>query len=587
MRECFRPILPSFRSRLESVFSSNPSLQSKGSFESICASYESTLRFLSLAYELVAGVFLDVSESGMAKKGDTGISVYNDMMAVCLQVASPFTNYQQRFAELEGKNLQVSTSLVSKDIHQAVGSVTSSSGLEKLQDAIERLKDLAPFIFPMTEGSLNRFELLNGGYMVNPALAAVDKVVVSHIGEVSIAIRTMSAAMTADNNRLAEVFDEQHVLCALEVLKLAGSCVCDLRNFESKSRERFSVLAERVGAHIRLEAEVDKASSSKSGKAASSFSLPDSLSVVEIDSMLTKVLCGEGSEVQDKEESPSLSTLQRLSAAEDTDLPAIALYPESAEEIKRLAHSCHSFVFDICASVPRKHLSDMSEMSCWKEASSGNDFESYGTLPQQYITNVGEHMLALVQALEPFAGDPQSLSVANEVMSGVRDVALQPWTEFIASAGVFGGESIVDKLMDGNEISALVLNNAALTEEDAQLEEGASDAEKASAEFCNAWLDVVGLAVTGRLLERIMRIPQLTPKGCEHLSADLNYLINVFSALGVAGHPHPLVSHLAELANLPDEELKGQVLQRDRNDSLQSALRAVEARIALLRGLSL
>ena len=285
MRECFRPILPSFQSRLESMFSSNPSLQSKGSLESICASYESTLRFLSLAYELVAGVFLDVSESGMAKKGDTGIGVYNDMLAVCLQVASPFTNYQQKFAELEGIHLKVSTSLVSKDIHQAVGPVTSSSGLEVLQDAIERLKDLAPFIFPMTEGSLNRFELLNGGYMVTPALASVDRIVANHIEEVSIAIRTLSAAMTTDNNKLAEAFDEQHVLCALEVLKLAGSCVRDLRNFESKTRDQLSVLAERVAAHIRQEAEVKTASSIKGGKASSSFSLPDSLTVVEIDSI--------------------------------------------------------------------------------------------------------------------------------------------------------------------------------------------------------------------------------------------------------------------------------------------------------------
>ena len=276
------------------MFSPNPSLQSKGSLESICACYESTLRFLSLAYELVAGVFLDVSESGMAKKGDTGISVYNDMLAVCLQVSSPFTKYQQRFAELEGKHLQVSTSLVSKDIHQAVGPVTSSSGLEVLQDAIERLKDLTPFIFPITEGSLNRFELLNGGYMATPALAAVDKIVANHIGEVSIAIRTMSTSMTSNIDKLAEVFDEQHVLCALEVLKLAGACVLDLRNFETKTRDRLSVLAERMAAHIRQEAEAEKASSSKGGKVASSFSLPDSLSVVEIDSMLTKVFCGEG-----------------------------------------------------------------------------------------------------------------------------------------------------------------------------------------------------------------------------------------------------------------------------------------------------
>jgi hypothetical protein len=225
-------------------------------------------------------------------------------------------------------------------------------------------------------------------------------------------------------------------------------------------------------------------------------------------------------------------------------------------------------------------------MAAWKEGTTADAFDSYGTLPQQYITQVGEHMLALVQAFEPFAADPETLSLANEVMDGVRDVALQPWSEFVASAGVIGSESVVGVLMNGKGIINLVLNNAALTEEDAELEEGISEDEKVSAAFCNAWLDVVGLAVTGRLLERVMRIPQLTQKGCEHLSADLNYLVNVFSALGVAGHPHPLVSHLAELANLSDADLTAHISTRDRSNSVQGALRAVEVRVALLRGVS-
>ena len=141
--------------------------------------------------------------------------------------------------------------------------------------------------------------------------------------------------------------------------------------------------------------------------------------------------------------------------------------------------------------------------------------------------------------------------------------------------------------MNGKEINDLVLYSAALGEEDAALEEGATDDEIASAAFCNAWLDVIGLAVTGRLLEKIMRIPKLTAKGCEHLMADLNYLVNVFSALGVAGHPHPLVSHLATIARLSDNELEAQIKSRDQDSEVENALRAVEARIALLRGISM
>lgn len=590
LRECFRPILPSFQSRLESVFSSNPTMTSKGSFESVCAVYESTLRFLSLAYELVAGAFLDLAESGMAKKGDTGVGLYQDMVAVILQVASPFANYQQRFDQLESKHLQVATSMIAKDMRQVVGSVSSSSAaLETLQDATERLKDLAPFIFPLTEGSLVRFELLSGGYRVAPALGAVDKILTTHVGEVVIAVRTLSAAMTADASRLAEAFDEQHVLCAMEVLKLAGNFRRDLRTFEEKTRDKLALLSGRIVGHIQRDAEVERALTGKTSIASSSFSLPDSLSVVEIDSILTKLVCGDeesGTTQAADESNPTLAILNRLAATPEGGDRGVILYPEAEDAIQRLAHSCHTFVFDVCSAVPRKHLSGMSEMPAWSKGAAAAAFDSYGTLPQAYITQVGEHMLALVQAFEPFAADQEALSIANEVMTGVKDVALQPWGEFAASAGINGADSTITLLMNGREIGSLVLNNAALTEEDAELEEGTSETERASAAFCNAWLDVVGLAVTGRLLERIMRIPQLTPKGCEHLNADLNYLVNVFSALGVAGHPHPLVTHLAELATLSDDELRDHIMARNRGDKAQGALRSVEARIALLRGVS-
>jgi hypothetical protein len=589
LRECFRPILPSFQSRLETVFSSNPTLSSKGSFESVCAAYESTLHFLSLAYEVVAGAFLDLAESGRAKKGDTGVGLYNDMAAVISQVAAPFANYQQRFDQLEGRHLHVATSPVANDMRQTVGSVSSQAAvLDTLQNATERLKDLAPFIFPLMEGSLVRFELLSGGYRVAPALGAVDKTLTKHVGEVVIAIQTLSAAMTADTNDLAEVFDEQHVLCAMEVLKLAGHFRRDLLTFEDKTRDRLSILSSRIVDHIQRDAEVEKATSQKTGISAASFSLPDSLSVVEIDSILTKLVCGDdedsGTAQETDESNPALAVLNRLATAPEGER-GIILYPEAEEAIRRLAHSCHTFVFDVCSAVPRRHLSSMSEMSAWKEGAS-SDFDSYGTLPQAYITQVGEHMLALVQAFEPFAADQEALSIANEVMDGVKDVALQPWSDFAASAGISGSESIIALLMNGKEIGDFVLNNSALSEEDAELEEGTSEAERASATFCNAWLDVVGLAVTGRLLERIMRIPQLTQKGCEHLNADLNYLINVFSALGVTGHPHPLVSHLAELSTLSDQDLKDHILARNRANTVEGALRSVEARVALLRGIS-
>lgn len=544
--------------------------------------YESTLRFLSLAYELISGAFLDLVESGGAKKGDTGFELFHNIRDVFLQVSSPFTLYVQRFPDLEGKHTHVAAGMVSKDMQQTVGSISSDSGLQALQEVTSRLKDLAPFIFPLVEGSLDRFELFDGGYQAGAALGAIDKILSNHLGELVIAIQSLSAAMTADVNKLAEDFDEQHVLCAMDVLKLAGNFRRDLRNFEGGTRNRMKALAERVDDFLAQEAELKRvAQAVKRGHtaASSTFSLPDSLSVIEIDSYLCKVFCDEG-QSSDDEVNASLSALQHYGADGSE-----GLYTAAEAAVDTLASSCHVVVFDICSAVPRKHLNDLSQMSAWREGASTDAFDSYGTLPQHYITQVGEHMLALVQAFEPFASDPTTLSIANEVMDGVKEVALQPWSNFLIAAGFMGPDAVVPMLMGGKDIADLVLNNAALGEEDAMLEEGATEDEMASAAFCNAWLDVIGLAVTGRLLERIMRIPQLTPKGCDHLTSDLNYLVNVFSALGVAGHPHPLVSHLGTLATLSDDQLEAQIKSRDRSSDIQSAMRAVETRIARLRGL--
>jgi conserved oligomeric Golgi complex subunit 7 len=558
-------------------------MSSRGSFESICAVYEATLRFLSLSYELVANAYLDITESSVSasSKGNMAMELYNEMVAVFFLVSAPFSNYQQRFDQLELKYSKVATQLVSKDIQQAVGSVSSSAtaaSRETLQDATERLKDLAPFIFPMMEGSLDRFELLNGGYRATEALTTIDGILSCHTGEIVIAIRTLSAAMTSDANRLAENFDEQYVLCAMEVLKIAGSFRRDLRTLEEKTRDRLGKLSDRMESYLAQEGRFQEMTS----KTKNVFVLPDSLSMVEIDSILIKATCSKDED--EEHTNTSLAVLQRLTLVE-TDRAPVTLYPETEEAIKRLASSCHSFVFDVCSSVPRKHLSGISSMAVWHEGTDAGSSSSYGTLPQQYITHVGEHMLALVQALEPFASDPEALSLANEVMGGVRDVALHAWSEFVAAAGLIGSEAVIESLMNGKDITDLVLSNAALNEEDAALEEGAGEAERKIAVFCNLWLDLLGLDVTGRLLERIMRIPQLTSKGCEHLSIDLNYLVNVFSALGVAGHPHPLVSHLAELTVQNDADLMALVASRNRSNAVEGALRAVEVRVALLRGI--
>jgi conserved oligomeric Golgi complex subunit 7 len=586
-RECFRPILPSLTSRLSSIYSSDPLGPKKGSLTEISSIYESMLQFLSLAYETIVGGWLDMAESSReaAAAAAAGNNIHNpkhfqDLMDVFVLIASPFVDYQRNLPKLESKFLGEQTQALAKDMQQATTSVAGTGvNLSVVQAAADRLQDLSITVFPLTESAIARFELLNGGFAATNVLAVVDRLLAGHAGELAIAVHKLSAAMNSDEKALVDNFDEQHVLCALQVLKVAGRFVRSLRFMETKTFDRLAVLWKRATAHTAKAKTLHEALERMKNGERTSFQLADSMSVVEIDSLLTQAAC-----VDEVDFDASFAALQRLVNREES---VVTLYRDAQESARRLVNSCHTFVHDVCVSVPRFHLSGMASLPAWNESSQVDDFASYGTLPQEYITHVGEHVLALVQALEPFATDKEALSLANEVMDGVRQVAQQSWLDFISASGSVPTESAALTLMDGKALVPHVLGVSSLEgdeDDDDAEEENENEDSKAITVFCNAWLDVVGLAVTGRLLERIMCIPLLTNnKGCDQLRADLSYIINVLSALGVSGHPHVLLSHIAELSSVEVGILFERIDSLDRTDATTALLIAIEQRFAATR----
>ena len=332
--------------------------------------------------------------------------------------------------------------------------------------------------------------------------------------------------------------------------------------------------------------------------------IPDELSPVQIRAMLAKEACDpnpayidDGTGVKCPTSVVGLRRLAGIGKDSKDAQQSPALFPKAHDSTSRLARSCLSFVFEVCYAIPERQLRGISALPVWKQEGGmeGDDETSYGILPQSFITHVGEHMLALVQALEPFASDAEALGLANEVMAGVMDVAVQPWKEFVAAAG----SSFMDRdemsqleiLMRGKDLSKYFMDDEADDDDDDEAEEDKEEQEEAtaSAAFCNQWLDVVGLAVTGRLLERTMRIPRLGRKGAEHLATDLNYIRNVFTALGVTGHPHPLLGYVAQLVTMEGEMLRSRILKRRGDTDVSEAaevIKRAELRIAYVRSIS-
>jgi hypothetical protein len=69
--------------------------------------------------------------------------------------------------------------------------------------------------------------------------------------------------------------------------------------------------------------------------------------------------------------------------------------------------------------------------------------------------------------------------------------------------------------------------------------------EDRSLQFVNEWLTTVTDHAVGLFLAQAVKLSALSAKGCFQLSADIGYLVNVSSALGIP--PHPLLLHFRDL----------------------------------------
>jgi hypothetical protein len=584
-RECFRPILPSFGTRLSSLCPSNPSggkhpSNETWSLDAICSAYKATLHFLSqwheqLAINLDSSALASVSSSPNTPAAKGAIAAYNQITSAFIFVASPFAPYQQEFAKLEKKHCDVMSESVARDVQSVVGGRSLGSDLSSLQGTVDRLQVLASSVLPLAEAAVSRFELLNCGYHTNDAVAAIDELLARHAGEIAIAVSTLRTSMTTNEDTLAEKFDEDYVQSALEILKIAGGMKRDVLNCEAKTKDVFRELFKRLERFSYC-------FGTKSGN--NTFELPHSMPSTDVALIIAKDVCGDkNAEEAAYDES---STLPHFLSGDKGGLARTAsLYPKATEAVTRLAKTCHVFVFDVCSAVPRRALRNLPQLPIWRKEASDKDALTYGILPQQYINTVGEHMLALVQAIEPFASDPEALELADGVMDNVKDIALPSWRDFAAAIGGTDAsrDEIVASLMNAQSIKEYVMTGMHVDETDKLEGEEEEDELVASAQFTNKWLDAIGLAVSGYLLERTLRIHSLSKAGGEHLSADYNYLINVFEALGIAGHPHPLLLHCTRLFSMPPDEM---LISADTSSAMGRAIRASENRIALMRGVN-
>eukprot|EP01034_Spumella_vulgaris_P023259 gene23260-29471_t len=196
--------------------------------------------------------------------------------------------------------------------------------------------------------------------------------------------------------------------------------------------------------------------------------------------------------------------------------------------VKRLQSSACELLFSLSVALSDKLFSAIVPNDCWTDPGLSLDT----LLPQSVITQVGEHLLSLVQELEAFASSDalEDLLLVRQQTAGLAKVSAGKALDILLKSLLTG----LGNVLGGDEGQASSFSSA--------VDESDGGAVLA---FVNEWLAVIMDASVGMLLSKVAQITVLTAGGTAQLLSDLNYMSNVASAMGI--RPHPLLTHVKML----------------------------------------
>lgn len=177
------------------------------------------------------------------------------------------------------------------------------------------------------------------------------------------------------------------------------------------------------------------------------------------------------------------------------------LLTDGHKSLQQLNTTLHDLAYRVVLAPLRSRLDIVSAASEWGAAGA----DTFSLSPMPYITSIGEQLLTLPQQLEPFVANDESDPLLVALQAGPLPNALSLPPNF-----------------DGSTV--------------------------------DHWLDSVGKQIALLYLDEIFKIPQLSTKGCAQLSADIEYLCNVMSALDVA--PPPQILQTNQLVAMSSDEFE-------------------------------
>jgi len=168
---------------------------------------------------------------------------------------------------------------------------------------------------------------------------------------------------------------------------------------------------------------------------------------------------------------------------------------------------------------------------------------SFSLSPLPYITQIGEHLLTLPQQLEPFANKDFALSLETPISSvGLRVSEDAVIVDGEANAVLTRNNNSFDSVEEDSTSISRNFSSFQLSSENSNKEENQRTSEpleemEETNGFVFQWINSITRGTMGLYMQKIIEIPHLSETGAKQLAADIGYLMNVASALGVSVDP--------------------------------------------------
>ncbi|KAL6007844.1 Golgi transport complex subunit 7 [Asimina triloba] len=427
-------------------------------------------------------------------------------------VYSPYESFKQRYGHMECAIL--SSEISGIDLRGAVARGLGAQGIE-LSETVRRMEESIPLVIVLLEAAVERCISFTGGSEADELITSLDEIMLQYISILQETLKSLRSVCGVDNVGLGDgigskretgldkkegihntrmmdmVSDEEEwsiVQGALQILTVADCLTSRSSVFEASLRATLA----RLSTSLSL---------------STVGSNPDQSTVTTDDPNGEFSMAGRGTlDIATMRLADAPEKARKLfNLLEQSKDPRFHALPLASQRVSTFADMVNELVYDVLISKVRQRLSDVSRLPVWSSVEEPTAFPlpSFSAYPQAYVTSVGEYLLTLPQQLEPLAEGISSSDPNTDE------------AQFFATEWMF--KNCKDNSYMNNPVALNIWG----------IHQGWHIQEERVAE-----------GATALYMEQLRGIQYITDRGAQQLSADIEYLSNVLTALSM---PIPLI----------------------------------------------